>query len=285
MTWVDVNGTALAAGDQVIVLFGTVGRLDATNNRAYLSLPDGTVLYVDTAQLEKITSASIAAATAAAIAASIPLALSALPPPIPGQDGRDGEDGEPGPPGSRGDPGVAGSAGAPGAAGIQGPQGIPGQDGEDGDPGPPGPQGATGPQGAAGAGGSGAAGTATLDFEAFPGKSDASVTVVGQAAILAGSVVQAWLRPVATADHTADEHMAETISVFAGNIVAGVGFTIYGFNTSQLNEPLTPPRTASTAVLPTAAMPAAGRQTAGPGHGGGKGTRIYGQWTVAWRWS
>ena len=53
----------------------------------------------------------------------------------------------------------------------------------------------------------GAQGTAVLDFGAFPGKSDASVAVTGQAAIVAGSLVEAWIRPVDTADHTADEHM------------------------------------------------------------------------------
>lgn len=99
-------------------------------------------------------------------------------------------------------------------------------------------------------------GTATLDFGAFPGKSDASVDITGQASILAGSLADAWLRPVATSDHSADEHMVETLEVYAGNIVAGTGFTIYGFNTSQLNEPAT-----------------------------ARGTRIYGQWTIAWVWN
>lgn len=140
---------------------------------------------------------------------------------------------------------------------------------------------------AAPTGGAGAnVGTATLDFGAFPGTSDTSVAVTGQTGIVAGSIVQAWIRPAATADHTADEHMAETLKVFAGNIVAGTGFTIYGFNTSQLNEPVELPRRPSTAVLPTAGMPAAGRAKAGPeGAGGGRGTRIYGQWTVAWSWN
>lgn len=132
----------------------------------------------------------------------------------------------------------------------------------------------------------GAQGTATLDFGAFPGKSDAAVAVTGQTGILAGSLVEAWIRPEATADHSADEHMAETLKVFAGNIVPGTGFTIYGFNTSQLNEPVQPPRLPSTAVLPTAGMPPAGLAKAGPeGAGGGKGTRIYGQFTVAWVWN
>ena len=109
-----------------------------------------------------------------------------------------------------------------------------------------------------------ATGTATLDFGAFPGASDASVAVTGQAAIVSGSLVEAWLRPVASTDHSADEHMVETMKVYAGNIVGGTGFTIYGFNTSQLNEPIE-----------------GGLQRT---QYGGKGTRIYGTWTISWAW-
>lgn len=94
----------------------------------------------------------------------------------------------------------------------------------------------------------GAQNIATLDFGTFPGKSDASVVITGQASILAGSLVEAWLLPAATADHSADEHLIETLDVFAGNIVAGTGFTIYGINE-------------------------------------GFGTLIYGQWNVAWVWN
>ena len=81
-----------------------------------------------------------------------------------------------------------------------------------------------------------ASGTATLDFGALPGKSDASVTVTGQAAIAAGSSVGAWVTPVATADHNADEHLVEGLRIYAGNIVAGTGFTIYGFHEHGLTE-------------------------------------------------
>ena len=114
----------------------------------------------------------------------------------------------------------------------------------------------------------GAQGTATLDFGAFPGASDASVTVTGQSGILAGSLVEAWIVPVATAEHTADEHLLETLHVVAGNIVAGTGFTIYGVNRSQLGEwpqgaDINPPR---------------GGQM-------GMGTRIWGRWSVAWVWN
>lgn len=108
-------------------------------------------------------------------------------------------------------------------------------------------------------------GTATLDFGAFPGASDAKVVITGQAAIVAGSTVKAWLRPVATADHTADEHLVETMAVTAGTIVAGVGFTIYGVNTSVLNEPVE--------VRPDRGVI------------GGGGTRIYGTWSVSWMWA
>jgi subtilisin family serine protease len=131
-----------------------------------------------------------------------------------------------------------------------------------------------------GGGGAGNTGIAEVDFGAFPGVSDASVAVTGQAAIDSStSQVQAWLMAKATTDHTADEHRIETISVTAGNIVTGTGFTIYAQNTSQLNEPL------------QIEAPARFRQTAASIYGtsgpsiGGIGTRIWGKWTVAWRWS
>ena len=106
-------------------------------------------------------------------------------------------------------------------------------------------------------------GTATLNFGAS-GASDASVTVTGQTFIGASSQVEAWLMATASTDHSADEHLIETIQVMAGNIVPGVGFTIYGVNTSQLNEPV--------------------QGSAGRAFVGGTGTELYGQWTVQWVW-
>lgn len=125
----------------------------------------------------------------------------------------------------------------------------------------------------------GAQGTTTVDFGAFPGVSDTSVVVTGQASILASSLVEAWLYPIATADHTADEHLVETIIVRAGNIVAGTGFTIYALNYSQVNEPL---ETAGPARFRTAAASVYGYVAPSVG---GRGTRIYGLWTVAWVWN
>lgn len=106
-------------------------------------------------------------------------------------------------------------------------------------------------------------GTTSLDFGAFPGKSDASVDVTGQTSIAAGAVISIWIHPATTADHSPDEHILETLSVFAGNIVAGTGFTIYGVNHSQLFEPV---------------------QQHTRDNSGGIGTRLYGVFKVAWLW-
>jgi hypothetical protein len=100
-----------------------------------------------------------------------------------------------------------------------------------------------------------ASGTATLNFGSFPGASDASLAITGQAGILAGSLVEAWLFPAATADHSADEHLAESIEIMVGAIVPGTGFTIFGFNFNPLSDPK------------------------------GLATLLYGQWSVAWVWN
>lgn len=92
-------------------------------------------------------------------------------------------------------------------------------------------------------------GTAILNFGAFPGASDASFDVTDQTGIVESSIVHAELRPVATPDHTADEHLVEPIRILAANIAPGKGFSIYGIY-------------------------------AGPGD-----ALVYGQWTVAWSWS
>lgn len=89
------------------------------------------------------------------------------------------------------------------------------------------------------------AGTSTIDFGAFPGKTDTSLAVTGQAAIVAGSVIHAQIRPVATADHSADEHWIEEMDVAAGNIVAATGFTLYAKTRNK---------------------------------------RLYGQYTIGWMW-
>lgn len=124
-------------------------------------------------------------------------------------------------------------------------------------------------------------GTVELDFGAFPGASDASATVTGQTGIAAGSLVEAWVYPKDTADHSADEHILETIKVAAHSIVAGTGFTITGINTSQLNEPLATVGGGRAAVTTLGAM-AGGLPVPSEG---GKGTRLYGKFTVGWVWN
>lgn len=97
---------------------------------------------------------------------------------------------------------------------------------------------------APGGAGTGAAGKTVIDFGT--GDSIATKVITGQASILAGSIVQAWLLPMATIDHSIDEHLIEEMDVFAGDIVAGTGFTIWA------------------------------RTRTGP---------LTGVWTVGWRWS
>lgn len=75
-------------------------------------------------------------------------------------------------------------------------------------------------------------GQVEVDFGAFPGAGSATVAVTGQTGILASTLVEAWVFPKATADHSADEHWVESIKVVAGGVVAGTGFTIYAMNTA-----------------------------------------------------
>ena len=118
---------------------------------------------------------------------------------------------------------------------------------------------------------SGNRGSATVNFGAFPGSSDARTTVTGQTGILSGSRVRAWIEATATTDHSADEHWVETIDVTAGNIVAGTGFTIYAKNTGTLSEPVT-----ATWADTRLAGPGTGTNQPRPNIGGGNGTRLYG---------
>ena len=70
-----------------------------------------------------------------------------------------------------------------------------------------------------------AQGTTTINFGSRA--TDASVAVSAPA-ITAGQLVEAWIFPGATASNTVDNHWVEQLKVVAGNVQAGVGFTIYG---------------------------------------------------------
>ena len=71
-----------------------------------------------------------------------------------------------------------------------------------------------------------AQGQTTVDFGT--GKTDVSVNITGQTAINSGfSLVEAWVFPNTTANNTADNHWVEDLEVVAGNVLDGIGFTIY----------------------------------------------------------
>lgn len=149
----------------------------------------------------------------------------------------------------------------------------------------------------------GAQGTTTINFGTFPGSYDTSVAVTGQAAIVAGSLVEAWLRPEATADHTADEHMLEPLKIMAGNIIAGTGFTIYAFNETPIfQQPDGVGENQSPSPVDAAGVGVAANYLGRVG--GGRGVsplvdtncispldrarqvpRLYGLFTVAWVWN
>lgn len=74
-------------------------------------------------------------------------------------------------------------------------------------------------------------GTAIIDFGSFPGASEASIAVTGQASILATSKVEAYIMgDDTTSDHTAKDHryIAAWLGLTCGTPTAATGFTIYG---------------------------------------------------------
>ena len=107
-------------------------------------------------------------------------------------------------------------------------------------------------------------GTAVVNFGAFPGSTDTSV-LVSASTIGSTSLVEAWISISPSSDHSADEHMIERIKVFAGNVVAGTGFTIYALDDNQLLE--------------TDALQFKGGQPLGGS------PKVYGSWNVNWVWN
>lgn len=74
-------------------------------------------------------------------------------------------------------------------------------------------------------------GLATIDFGAFPGSSEASIAVTGQASILATSKAEAYIMgDDTTSDHTAEDHRyaAALIALTCGTPTVATGFTIHG---------------------------------------------------------
>jgi hypothetical protein len=84
-------------------------------------------------------------------------------------------------------------------------------------------------------------GTATINWGAFPGANEASVTVTGQTGITGTSHAEAWYMSEVLGSKTANDHayMATLSELSCGNIVAGTGFTIYGRSTEKLQGSFT----------------------------------------------
>jgi hypothetical protein len=112
----------------------------------------------------------------------------------------------------------------------------------------------------------GASGTAILDFGAFPGQSE-TFLVVSAPGITPTSLLEAWIMPAQTADHSSDEHQIETLTVKAdqSSIITNTSFVIRLTNTSQLSEPVSKLGAQGAAV-------------------GGIGTTIFGTWQLGWVW-
>jgi hypothetical protein len=95
-------------------------------------------------------------------------------------------------------------------------------------------------------------GIAALDFGAFPGKSDAALDVA-TVGVISTSMVEAWIAPAATADHSADEHRVEGLKVTAVWKVNDA-ITINGIEASPVASPVN------------------------------EGHRLYGVWNIGWVW-
>lgn len=82
-----------------------------------------------------------------------------------------------------------------------------------------------------------ATGTVTIDFGAFPGSNEASVTVTGQADISATSKAEAYVMADDTsASHSASDHryFAQLVGLSCGTPVAATGFTIHARSFQKL---------------------------------------------------
>ena len=78
--------------------------------------------------------------------------------------------------------------------------------------------------------------TQTAPAKPVVGSNFASVTITGQTGLLATDNIDCWIQASdSTADHNATEHKIVPIKLAATNIVAGVGFDIYGISELRLD--------------------------------------------------
>ena len=134
----------------------------------------------------------------------------------------------------------------------------------------------------------GSLGYAVVDFGAFPGVLEQTVTVTGQAAIAAVSSVEAWLYANAVGgdftDHSLDEHIAEmgSFRVFAHSVVVATGFSIRMKYERRIQEPLEMVGARRSAAI-NGVNSFSLQPTIFPSVGGTP-VRIHGKWNVAWVW-
>ena len=123
----------------------------------------------------------------------------------------------------------------------------------------------------------GAQGSTTIDFGAFPGSSHTTVDVVA-AGVISTSLVEAWIVPTATADHTADEHIVESVRVVGAYLSDG-NLRIHGLNTNEVQPPPTP-------LVVRKDLSARSRSgEAVDAHPRPVAPMPYGQFTVGWVWN
>ena len=92
----------------------------------------------------------------------------------------------------------------------------------------------------AGGGTAPSSGVAVIDFGSFPGSPSATTTVVAGAAADPNAVIDAWVVPIATADHSVEEHQGDPPLVSA--VVSGGNIVISGFPSGR--DLAVPPGTA-----------------------------------------
>lgn len=123
-------------------------------------------------------------------------------------------------------------------------------------------------------------GTSVIDFGG--GAPMATVTVTGQAALLAGSLVYCWIKPEATTDHSEHEHIVESIKVVAADLVAGVGFTIYGLCPDPAIAPSRPEAARYGRFSGVGTVPGAGQAARNTPNTLNRSALLKGKWTVGW---
>ena len=112
------------------------------------------------------------------------------------------------------------------------------------------------------------------------------MNVTGQASILTSNLAEAWLVPVATAEHSEDEHMIAVglMDVIAGPIVAATGFPIVA-TVRDIPQAL---RSSGQGNI-SAANATSAQNTRFLGNNapsvGGEATRLYGRYTMGWVWN